>query len=339
MWNHITDLLIRKGYERINQETEGILFRESEECVYMVTLSYSEQGEDEKPYLSIERKMEFALATRFAKKVSCLHLVFTNDGMFDDARQHLLEHLPNIWFVAQDTGRLYIFERQINEFDGIKDELEQVLKHCAEHLKNKKIGFRFTPVNTAIIILNVCVMFLVMLVNRDFLAVYDSDIMLSMGAMSYSTVMDGAWYQLVTSFFLHFGFSHLLNNMILLAYTGCELERRIGSITYLFVYMIFGIAGNVVSLFWHHGMGKYVVSAGASGAIYGVIGALLVLLIMQQIKTPDLSPRRIVAMIIISIYHGLTSTGVDNGAHIGGLVAGLVVGFLLSKISQYGKLE
>ncbi len=338
MWNHITDLLIRKGYTRINQETEGILFRESDECVYMVTLSYSEQGEDEKPYLSIERKMEFALATRFAKKVSCLHLVFTKDGMFDDAQQHLLEQLPNIWFVAQDTGRLYIFERQVNDFDGMKDELEQVLKHCAERPKSKG-GFRFTPVNAGIIILNVCVMFLIMLVNQDVFAVYDTNIMLSMGAMNYNTVMDGAWYQLITSFFLHFGFSHLLNNMILLAYTGCELERRIGSVPYLCMYMIFGIAGNVVSLFWHHGAGAYVVSAGASGAIYGVIGALLVLLIMQQIKTPDLSPRRIIAMIIISIYHGLTSTGVDNGAHIGGLVAGLVGGFLLSKISQYGKLE
>ncbi len=338
MWNHITDLLIRKGYTRINQETEGIMFRESEECVYMVTLSYSEKGEDEKPYLSIERKKEFILATRFAKKVSCLHLVLTDDGMFEDSEQHLLEQLPNIWFIAQDTGRLYIFERQVSDFDGLKDELEQVLKHCIERPGNKN-RFRFTPVNMGIVILNVCAMLFVMIVNQDMFAVFDADIMLSMGAMSYSTVMDGAWYQLITSFFLHFGFSHLFNNMILLTYTGCELERRIGSIPYLCMYMLFGIAGNLVSLFWHHGGEEYVVSAGASGAIYGVIGALLVLLIMQQIKSPDLSPRRIIAMIVISIYHGLTSTGVDNGAHIGGLVAGLVGGFLLSKISQYGKLE
>ena len=131
----------------------------------------------------------------------------------------------------------------------------------------------------------------------------------------------------------------MMNNMILLAYTGCELERKIGSLAYFISYMCFGIVGNLASLWYYHGQGRQVVSAGASGAIYGVIGALFVLLLVRQIKTPNLSPKRFLIMIGITIYHGLTSVGVDNAAHIGGLIAGVIGGLLLSKISHYGKLE
>lgn len=338
MLSHITEFLIHKGYATIDKETEGILFREDKNCVYAITLSYVDGEDDSDVYCEVQRKVEFTLATRFAKKVQCLHIVLTKDGMFEAAEQHLLEHLSNVWLIAADTGRLYIFERQPVDFDGIRNELEDVLKHCID-VYRREVAFRFTPVNSAIVILNVLAFVVITIMHGDLFATYDSNIMLRMGAMSYKTVMDGAWYQVITSFFLHFGFPHLMNNMILLAYTGCELERRVGSVTYLIMYLIFGIVGNVVSLVYYHGQGEQVVSAGASGAIYGVIGALLVLLVVRQIRSRDLSPTRIVIMVVISIYHGLASTGVDNGAHIGGLLAGIVGGFLLSKISRYGKLE
>lgn len=327
-----------KGYEPIDDETEGILFRKADNCVNVVTLSYASKEDDTTEYLMIQRRMEFVLATRFCKRVECLHIVLTQDGMFREAEHQLLDKLTNVWLVAADTGKIYIFERQITEFDGLFDVLENNLMQHAKHIK-KKTAFKEAPVNTGIIVLNLLVYIAIILIHRDILAVYDTSIMLSMGAMSYDTVMQGAWYQIITSFFLHFGLSHLGNNMILLAYTGYELERRIGSIPYLLIYFASGILGNIASLVYYHGQGTQVVSAGASGAIYGVIGALLLVFIVNQIRTPDLSPVRILIMIVITIYHGITSTGVDNAAHIGGLLAGILGGFLLSKISRYGKLE
>ncbi len=322
----------------MDNETDGLLFRETEHQVYAITLSYAGKEDDSKEYVMIERRVEFMLATRFAKKVECLHIVLTQDGMFDDIEHKLLEKLNNVWYVACDTGRIYVFENQIVEFDGLKDDLEGVMRSFVNIRKGKSV-LHLTPVNTAIIVLNILYFFVVIIVYQDLSAVYSTDAMLSMGALSYETFMEGAWYQLITSMFLHFGLEHLGNNMLILAFTGCELEKRIGSIPYLLVYFCSGIAGGVASLIYYHSQNDVFVGAGASGAIYGVIGALWIVFAMHQIRTPDLSPSKIMIMIIISIYHGLTSTGVGNAAHIGGLVAGVIGGFLLSKISQYGKLE
>lgn len=338
MLNFVAELLARKGYSPIDDEMEGILFREIEDRVYVVTLSESLEDDEVSDYHLLQRKMEYSLGTKFCKQVSCLHFVATEDGDFDEAQLALANELPNLWFAAEDTGRIYLFERQITDFDGLYDYLEHALTSQVERVK-KETAFRITPVNAAIVILNVLYYIVILIVNQNLFAAYDADIMLSMGAMSNQTVLDGAWYQLVTSMFLHFGVTHLINNMILLAYTGCELERRIGSIPYLILYMASGILGNVASFFYYQSRLEPVVSAGASGAIYGVLGALLVVLVVRQIRTPDLSPRRIFLMIGLTIYHGMTSTGVDNAAHVGGLVTGIVIGFILSKISRYDKLE
>lgn len=337
MLEQITNILLKKGYEPVDEEVQGLLFRNDENQIYVVTLSYASQEDDVEEYIAIQRRMEFMLATQFGKKVECLHLVLAKDGMFGDSQRHLLDQLENVWLIASDTGKVYVFERQITEFDGLFVVLEGELKRYVQH--TKKTISRVTPVNAGIIAINLLVYVAIIVINRDMLAVYDTDVMLSMGAMSYETVMQGAWYQLITSMFLHFGMGHLGNNMLLLAYTGYELEKRIGSIPYLFIYLGSGLLGNIASLIYYHGQGEYVVSAGASGAIYGVIGALLVTLIMAHKNTRNLSPNRIVVMIVITIYHGMTSTGVDNAAHIGGLLAGILGGILLSKILRYGKLE
>ena len=175
--------------------------------------------------------------------------------------------------------------------------------------------------------------------NHGYDSVYDTDVMLHMGALSYKTFMGGAWYQIFTSLFIHFGLSHLVNNMILLAYAGYELEKMLGKIPYLMIYVISGLLGNVLSLWYYHHIGEDPVSAGASGAIFGVIGALFVMLLLYHSESQNLTPRRLVFMTVVTIYYGMTTIGVDNAAHIGGLISGGVGGFLLSKILQYGKLK
>jgi len=334
----IIELLMQRGYGSIDDETGGVLFRESEDKVFAVTLSYAAKDDSVEEYMLIQRRMEFMLGTRLRKKVECLHIILTEDGMFEDKENALIEHLSNVWYVARDTGRIYIFERQLTDFDNLRNELEDCLRRRAEY-KKQNTAFKRTPVNIGIVITNIVVFLAIGLIYKDFFAVYNSDIMLAMGALSYETFVDGAWYQIITSFFLHFGFTHLLNNMILLTYAGCELERRIGSIPYLIIYMFSGVLGNVASLIYYHGQGEQVVSAGASGAIYGVIGALFVILVFRKSQSPSLSPMRLLVMIVLTIYHGITSVGVDNAAHIGGLLAGIVSGFLLSKILRYDKLK
>lgn len=154
--------------------------------------------------------------------------------------------------------------------------------------------------------------------------------MLDKGAMYVPYVLEyGEYYRMVTSVFLHFGFDHLINNMISLGFLGWQLEQEVGKIKFLLIYLISGIAGNVLSGVWELFTGDYAVSAGASGAVFGIIGALLYIAMRNHGRIGDVSGRGLVFMVVLTLYHGFTSTGVDNLAHIGGFITGFVLGVLL----------
>ncbi len=340
MLNIIQDFLLNKGYAQLDEKMQGLYYRETEDVVYAVTLSYaSPDGEDDlQEYTLIQQRVEFLLTTRLAKRAETLHLIVMKNQEVGAYEQHLLDHLTNVWFVARNTGKIFIYEKQIVRFDDLHDNLESYIVNSLQRRK-KETSFRFTPVNIIIVVLNILAYIAISVIHGDFFAVYDARVMLAMGALNYDTFMDGAWYQIVTSLFLHYGYNHLFGNMILLTYIGCELERRVGSFAYIVVYFLSGIFGNVISLMYYNFQGINVVSAGASGAVHGVMGALLVLLIVKKDRLFRLSPSYFVAGIVVSILYGLMTESVDNSAHIGGLVMGIIVGFLLSKISRYGKLE
>lgn len=158
----------------------------------------------------------------------------------------------------------------------------------------------------------------------------DGRFMLQHGAMYVPYVIGkGEYYRLFTSMFLHFGYDHLFNNMIALAAMGWNLELDMGKIKYLIVYFVSGLAGNILSAWWDIQTGSMAVSAGASGAIFGIIGALLYVAIRNRGRIGDISGRGLVAMVVLTLYYGFTSGGVDNMAHIGGLAAGFLTGILL----------
>ena len=337
MLSHIINLLNQKGYHLFCNEN-GILFHETEKMVYIVTLSILQRGIKQENYDNLKMRMEFIAASKYKKAVKTLHLIVTENGMFDEEVMQIIEHLPNVWLIAADTGRIYIFENQSEQFDDLYQYLEQGLGKFLDK-KRKEQSFTFTPVNMGIVASNVLYFLFVMISGGGYDAVYDTDTMLKMGALSYETFMAGAWYEIVISIFMHFGFSHLLNNMVLLTYVGCELEKRIGRFPYLLLYLITGVCGNIVSLWYYHHIGDNAVSVGASGAIFGVIGVLIVVLVVNHTETWNLTSRRLLIVAGITIYYGMTTMGVDNAAHIGGLISGIISGFLLSKILQYAKLK
>lgn len=146
-------------------------------------------------------------------------------------------------------------------------------------------------------------------------------------------IQNGEVYRLFTSMFLHFGIEHLVNNMLVLFVLGSRLERVIGKIRFLLIYLLGGIAGNVVSLFLELKMQEFSVSAGASGAVFAVMGAMIYIVIRNKGWLGDLSMRQILVMAAFSLYFGFTSSGVDNAAHIGGLLAGFVLAVLFWHLS------
>lgn len=158
----------------------------------------------------------------------------------------------------------------------------------------------------------------------------DATYMLGKGAMYVPYVIqNNEYYRIFTSIFLHFGFSHLMNNMFTLLLLGWQLELEIGRIKFLIIYFISGLGGNILSAANEIHTHDYAVSAGASGAIFGIIGALIYVAMRNHGRVGTVSGRGIVFMAAISLYYGFTSTGIDNFAHIGGLISGFILALLL----------
>ena len=153
--------------------------------------------------------------------------------------------------------------------------------------------------------------------------------MLQCGAAYTPAIMQGEYYRIFTSMFLHFGPQHLGNNMLVLFVLGGRLERTVGKLKYLLIYLLGGMGGNLLCLFLELDSADFAVSAGASGAIFGIIGALLYVAIRNRGRIGEISGKGLVFMVVLTFYYGFTSGGVDNMAHIGGLAAGFLMGVLL----------
>lgn len=165
----------------------------------------------------------------------------------------------------------------------------------------------------------------------------DSMFMIRHGAMFLPLVLQGEYWRLLTAAFMHFGISHIINNMLILYVLGDNLERALGGVRYLIFYLVCGIGANAVSLLFDMHSSSMVVSAGASGAVFGVIGGLLYAVVVNRGQLEDLSTRQLAVAIILSLYFGITNSDVNNVAHVAGLVLGIFMGLILYR--RPGKYE
>ena len=136
-------------------------------------------------------------------------------------------------------------------------------------------------------------------------------------------------YRLFTCMFLHFGIYHIANNMLVLFVLGQRLEPVVGKIKFILIYLLGGLGGNIFSFITEMKSADYAVSAGASGAVFAVMGAMLYVVIRNHGRIQDISVRQMVIMAGFSLYFGFTSTGVDNAAHVGGMVCGFILAAVL----------
>lgn len=182
-------------------------------------------------------------------------------------------------------------------------------------------------VNGALIAINVIYFLFLEMVGSTL----DNGFMIEKGAMFAPLILqEGQYYRLLTSVFMHFGINHLLNNMLVLFVLGDNLERALGKVKYLIFYLLCGVGANLVSLSFNMGArGYFIVSAGASGAIFGVVGGLVYAVAVNRGRLEDLSTAQLVILILFTLYHGFISAGIDNAAHIGGLIIGVILGFIL----------
>ncbi len=135
----------------------------------------------------------------------------------------------------------------------------------------------------------------------------------------------GQYWRLFTATFLHFGFGHLLNNMVMLGAAGQILERALGKVKFLILYLLAGVGGCTLSYMQMLHSGEYAVAAGASGSVFGIIGGLAWLVIVHKGRYETLTGKGMLGMIILCLYYGVSTGNVDNWGHIGGLFMGFLL--------------
>ena len=142
----------------------------------------------------------------------------------------------------------------------------------------------------------------------------------------------GEYWRLLTSVFLHSGFTHLGSNLLVQVLMGNAVERNLGHIKYLILYLASGIGGNVVSVLYDHAMGVNIYSVGASGAVFGVMGVLMLLIVKGRRKIQRGSSMLVRAgfALFYAVYSGFRNPYTDNAAHLGGLAVGVLLGLILT---------
>lgn len=186
-----------------------------------------------------------------------------------------------------------------------------------------KEGYFITPI---IINLNILVYIAMVIAGLGFVSFKGVDL-LNWGANYKPLTTNGQWWRLVTSTFLHGGLMHILANMYGLLFVGIFLEPLLGKTKFAILYLATGILASMASVWWYDAT----VSVGASGAIFGLYGFFLACILLKVFPA-DFSKVFLTSTLIFVGFNLLMgfAGGIDNAAHIGGLVSGLIIGLLMS---------
>jgi rhomboid protease GluP len=230
-------------------------------------------------------------------------------------------HAVKYYFTAEELELKYL---QLKSLPGF-DPAAPVPPPIREYTAPASLGsIKDYPVTAAIVAANVILFSIIVAKGADVLQPA-TGIMINWGANFGLRTLDGEWWRLLTSCFLHFGVVHLLMNMYALIYAGLILEPQLGSARVAVAYLLTGVVASLTSVWWH----SWVVAAGASGAVFGLYGLLLALLTTSYME-PKLRKPMLMSIgffVVYNLAYGMND-GIDNAAHIGGLLSGMAIGYI-----------
>lgn len=242
--------------------------------------------------------------------------ILNNDDIYinkeeDINNPKLTNVFPNI------VEKTKVDENGLEYFIKVTDNINQK-NESKSKIAEKIFSFKKPIVTYSLIFICILVFILMYVLGNGST---DNYTLLVFGANVDTLTKNGDYYRLFTSMFLHIGILHLLCNMYSLYIIGKEVENVFGKVKYLIIYLLSGIAGSILSLAFNHNT----ICAGASGAIFGLLGALLYFGYYYRTYLGATLTRSIIPVIVLNLIIGFTSSGIDNAAHIGGLVGGILI--------------
>lgn len=346
----VSYVLQGKGYEKYREYTSerAVYLRRDQRglCAVEIFSLSGEESDGRIPQETLKNQeihgaMDITeeLAQRFQctrGDVHILHLVIC-DHVTGSLRE---SEDPLCWIIDKSVNRLLVYENRIQDFYGLRYVIEQELSeegsqwYGFEQQKGTVLTdgrktysevieviekIRKIPVTAILLVINV-VIFLLCAFWTDAAAVF-----YGIGMLQASAVLGhGEYWRVITSIFLHADTAHLFSNMIMLLFVGESIERIMGSLPYLLLYLTSGVLGNVLSLTFDVIRGENGMSLGASGAVFGVMGAMLLLVFAQRRRLHKEVVLRVALGIGCCLYNGFVTTGINNAAHVGGMAGGII---------------
>lgn len=235
-----------------------------------------------------------------------------------------IEDLNKYEFIKNEfptiTKKTKFKEKGMELFVKLTTEISE--KSEKEAVKAEDIFSKKKPIITYIIIFINVILFLLMYIFGE--GSNHIPTLVKFGANIPSLIKAGEYYRLLTSSFLHIGLIHLVVNCYAIYVIGPQIESFYGKFKYAIIYLGSAIFGSLLSLLFSNG-----VSAGASGAIFGLMGSLLYFGYHYRVYLDGVLKSQIIPLIILNLALGFIIPGIDNAAHIGGLIGGLLISSML----------
>ena len=331
-WETIDAQLKNTGFRSINNKPNWY-WRAENPILYLVCLLDGRENgwrEENMTFAGFERTMEKRLGEFFCTRMVAVSVLVDKAG-----EKWVVEPVENgdnpytyeekvhrvFWHFSTETAKVEAAKGQPDKIFGIEKLLAAAaLGKAPEVLVLRDTKEQGKPVATTVIFA-ICAL---MLAGTTFLPQGDS-ILLNFG-LSADGITRGEYYRFFTSMFLHSGIMHLASNCVYLYYFGVRSEKLLGTGRFLLLYLAAGICGGLMSVCFGDGYG---ISIGASGAIYGLLGAMLLLTKKKGSRYTGMSYSTMLLLAATAICIGFFEPNVDHLGHIGGFLGGMAVFWLL----------
>lgn len=337
LFNKINQYFIEREFQSIPTDSETVMMYATyqKSCLYLINLIELGNG-----YLfDFDKYMHYKALTRTQfKDIHSDRVVLLNIILIDDPKRiydelnvepELEEDFIDInWIINKTEETLVIPDKQINSVIHLEKDLEALLGD--EHVERLKlIKKNRLPVLTGIFILiNLCIWLLMEAYGGS----YSSETLLKFGAIYAPLIINkNEYWRLFTANFIHIGATHLFFNCFSLYIFGSRLEKYLTRLQFIIVYICSGLFGAGFSLTSHLVTHTFSITAGASGAIYGLIGSIIVCSRLTGKSVDGLNDYIMVIFFIMGMAISLISPNVDSIAHAGGFIGGILFTFVVLK--------
>lgn len=234
----------------------------------------------------------------------------------DCANLKSIKDIKNYTFITENyptiTNEINSKEKGMELFMKITEDINK--KNIETSNKAEDVFSKKTPYITYIFIFINILFYVLSIISNSF---YNSMV------LNPSKILNGEYYRLLSCIFMHGGIIHLLCNMYCLYVIGPQVESFFGKIKYIVIYLLSGIIGSLMSLTITNS-----ISLGASGAIFGLLGSILYFGYHYRVYLSQAIKSQIIPIIVLNLFLGFMLNGVDNAAHIGGLIGGVLVSMM-----------